>query len=110
VIVQNAEHYTYFNERELVVAEGAVLDSGTLAGVVLRRARLIDMPTLIFRALGRRARIVRHRQIVSFEDLAAVTVTTADGRGLPLHVDGDYIGDVNEAQFEVHPRALTVVS
>jgi hypothetical protein len=29
---------------------------------------------------------------------------------VPLEVDGDWIGDVVEARFDVSPRALTVVA
>ena len=35
---------------------------------------------------------------------------SADGRPLPLQVDGDYIGEVDEARYSILPRALHVVS
>ena len=35
---------------------------------------------------------------------------SADGRPLPLQVDGDYLGDVSEARYSILPRALNVVS
>ena len=34
---------------------------------------------------------------------------SADGRPVPLQVDGDHIGDAVEARYEVLPGALTVV-
>jgi hypothetical protein len=37
-------------------------------------------------------------------------VTSADDRPVPLQVDGDHIGEVVEARYEVIPRALTVVA
>jgi diacylglycerol kinase family enzyme len=37
-------------------------------------------------------------------------VRTADGRPLPLQVDGDYLGDVPEARYSVLPEALNVVA
>jgi diacylglycerol kinase family enzyme len=37
-------------------------------------------------------------------------VSSADGRPLPLQVDGDYLGDVTEAHFTIRARALAVVS
>jgi diacylglycerol kinase family enzyme len=109
-IVQNADPYTYFNRRPIALAEGASLDGGTLSGVVLRRANPIDMPTVIWRAFSRRARILRHRQVSSFEGLDAVTVRSLDDRPLPLQVDGDHVDDVLEARFYVRPAALRVVS
>jgi len=109
-IVQKGEHYTYFHDRPIDLAEGATLDGGTLSGVVLRRASLAAVPSLATRAMLRRARVTRHRQVSAFTDAAALTVSSAAGRSLPLQVDGDYIGQVTEARFHVRPAALTVVA
>jgi diacylglycerol kinase family enzyme len=109
-IVQNGSPFTYFQNRPIEVAEGAALDSGALAGCVLHRARLIDMPFIAWRAFSRHARITRHRHVSSLPALAELTVQSTDERPLPLQVDGDYIGDVNEARYSILPRALTVVS
>ena len=65
-IVQNAAPYTYFGDRPVEMAEGATLDSGDLAGVVLERASPVDIPTIIWRALSKRARITRHRRVHPF--------------------------------------------
>jgi diacylglycerol kinase family enzyme len=37
-------------------------------------------------------------------------VRTADGRPLPLQVDGDFLGEVAEARYSVLPEALSVVA
>jgi len=110
LIVQNAHPYTYFNRRPIEIAEGAELDSGTLAGAVLRRASPIDMPTVIFRALAQRARIVNHRRVTGFSGLKEVVARSADGTPIPLQVDGDYIGDIPEARFGIAAGALLVVA
>ncbi|HEY5044652.1 MAG TPA: diacylglycerol kinase family protein [Solirubrobacteraceae bacterium] len=109
-IVQNGSPFTYFQNRPIEVAEGAALDSGALAGCVLHRARLLDMPFIAWRAFSRRARIARHRHVSSLPELAELTVRSADERPLPLQVDGDYIGEVTEARYSILPRALNVVS
>jgi diacylglycerol kinase family enzyme len=109
-IIQNADPYTYFNRRPIELAEGAELDSGTLAGVVLRRANPLDMPTVIWRAFSRRARILRHRQVWGFDGVEGVRVRSLDGRELPLQVDGDHVDDVVEAVYGIRPAALRVVS
>jgi hypothetical protein len=92
-IVQNASPYTYFGDRPVDMGEGATLDSGDLAGVVLERASPIDIPTIIWRALSRRARVARHRRVHAFTGSPAA-VRSLDERPLPLQVDGDYIGEV----------------
>ncbi|GAC1435996.1 MAG: diacylglycerol kinase family protein [Solirubrobacteraceae bacterium] len=109
-IVQNAERYTYFNSSPVDLAEGATLDSGTLSTIVLHRANAVDMPSILVRALAARARLVDHRRVSGYEGLSELSVRSADGRPLPLHVDGDYVGEVTEACYEVAPQALTVVA
>jgi diacylglycerol kinase family enzyme len=110
VIVQNAEPYTYFGDRPVHMGEGATLESGDLAGVVLRRATVIDVPTIIWRALSRRARVARHRRVEPFSELAGLDVRSLDERPLPLQVDGDYIGEAAEIHFQICSRAMLVVS
>jgi YegS/Rv2252/BmrU family lipid kinase len=109
-MVQNTMPYTYFGKRPIDLAEEVTLDDGTLAGVVLRRASLIDMPTVTWRALSETARIVRHRRVAAFAGAEAVTIRSRDERELPLQVDGDYLGFVPEATFAVDHHALQIVA
>ncbi len=109
-IVQNGSPYTYFNNHPIHIAEGAALDSGTLAGGVLRRATPLSMPSIAWRALSPRAHVTRQRQVSGFSGLSEFTVRTADGRPLPLQVDGDSLGDCAEARYTVLPRSLNVVA
>jgi diacylglycerol kinase family enzyme len=109
-IIQNAAPYTYFGSRPVEMAEGASLSSGDLAGLVLERARPTDVPTIIWRALSKRARVTRHRHVHPFSGVRDLTLRSLDDRPLPLQVDGDYIGEVSEATFAVTPRGITVVS
>ena len=109
-IVQNGTPYTYFGDRPVNMGEGADLSSGDLSGVVLERASAIDIPTLIWRSLSQRARVARHRRVHAFTGVSGLRVRSLDQRPLPLQVDGDYIGEADEALFSISPRALTVVS
>jgi diacylglycerol kinase family enzyme len=109
-IVQNGTPYTYFGNRPVEIGEGAELESGDLAGVVLERASPIDIPTIIWRALSKRARLARHRQVHPFTGLTTLRVRSLDERLLPLQVDGDYIGEVQEAVFGITPRGILVVA
>ncbi len=108
-IVQNGPVWTYFNSREITVAEGAELDSGDLAGAVLDRANPVDVPTFAYRALSKRGRVAGHRRVHGFSGARALTVRSADDRPLPLHVDGDFIGEAAVAEIRVDPGALRVV-
>jgi diacylglycerol kinase family enzyme len=111
VIVQNSDPFTYFGRHPIRVAEGGALDSGKLALTVLKRATVLEMPTLIPRVFsGRAATVQRHRQVQGFDPLPSFRVATTDERPFPLQVDGDYVGEFDEAAYEVSPLSLTVVS
>jgi diacylglycerol kinase family enzyme len=88
-IVQNGEPYTYFGDRPVNMGEGATLESGDLAGVVLQRASPIDVLTITWRALSQRARLARHRRVHPFSGIDRFRVASRDDRALPLQVDGD---------------------
>jgi diacylglycerol kinase family enzyme len=109
-IIQNAEPYTYFGNRQVHMAEGASLSSHDLSGIVLQRSRLSDMPPIILRAFSERMRLVNHRQVEPIRGASEVTVRTTDERGLPLQVDGDFIGEISEAHFRAVPDGLLIVS
>ncbi len=109
-IVQNTRPYTYFASRPLELAEDDELDDATLAGVVLRRASPLDMPTVTWRALSPRARILKHRRVEGFAGAEAVTIRSLDERPLPLQVDGDYLGDFASFELRADPGALRVVA
>ena len=110
VIVQNSTPYTYFGDRPVEMAEGATLMSGDLAGVVLERARPTDVPTIIGRALSSHLKVSRHHRVRSFSGVHGLRVRSRDERSLPLQVDGDYLGEVDEAVFGVTPSGIAVVS
>jgi diacylglycerol kinase family enzyme len=109
-IIQNGTHFTYFEDRPIDILDGATLDSGTLSGGVLHRANPSTMPSIAWRAFSRHAHVSRHRQVTGLSGLSELTVRSADGRPLPLQVDGDFLGEVDEARYSILPGALTVVS
>jgi diacylglycerol kinase family enzyme len=107
---QNGSPYTYFKTRPIDLVEGARLDSGDLAGVILTRARPWDVPTVTFRALSGAARIAKHRGVRAFNGASIAIVRSLDDRAIPLQVDGDHVGDETEVEISVGPGVLRVVS
>jgi diacylglycerol kinase family enzyme len=107
---QNGEPYTYFKSRPVHLVEGARLDSGDLAGVMLTRARPYDVPTVTFRALSGAARIAKHRGIAALAGVHSATIRSVDDRPVPVQVDGDHMSDETVVELAVAPRALRVVS
>jgi diacylglycerol kinase family enzyme len=110
LLVQKGDPYTYFRAIPIHAAEGTALTEPTLGAVVLRSSRLTVMPGVLWRLFSRRARLSRHRQVDSVSGIAELVVRSVDGRPLPLHVDGDYIGDVTEATYGVDDVPLHVVA
>ncbi len=110
VLVQNAHPYTYFGERAVEMAEGAALQSGDLAGLVLTRTSPLDVPSIAWRALSPRRRVADHRRIEPFRATRRLHIHSVDGRALPLQVDGDFIGHTHEATFTVAPGALAIIA
>jgi diacylglycerol kinase family enzyme len=110
VFVQNGQPYTYFKTRPVELVDGQTLDSGTLGGAVLERASGIDVPTITWRALSKRAKVDDHRRVSGFRGAQRIVVSSLDGRPVPMQVDGDYVGEADEAVFTVRPRALKIVA
>jgi diacylglycerol kinase family enzyme len=110
VVVQNGTLYSYFGGRPMHIAEDVELDDGTIGVMVLERAAPIDIPTVMVRLLSENLRMVDHRRVSGFTTPSDVRVVSADGRPVPVQVDGDHIGDFAEAVFGVWPRALRIVA
>jgi diacylglycerol kinase family enzyme len=110
VVIQNGSPYTYFGDRGVEMAEGASLDSGDLAGLILKRTSPLDIPSIAWRALSPHASVVGHRQIEPFSAQKRLRIRSLDDRALPVQVDGDFIGSATEHSFSVAPGALTVLA
>jgi diacylglycerol kinase family enzyme len=109
-LVQIGAPYTYWGGRPLHVAEDSALEDGTLSGAVLERAAPPDLPTVMARLFSERLRVAGHRRVFAWSGRREVRCVSADGRLIPLQVDGDYLGATAEALYEVLPGALTVVA
>ena len=44
-----------------------------------------------------------------FDALPELTIRSTDGRPVPLHVDGDYIGRFTEAHYTLEPQPLLIL-
>ena len=111
VIVQNSDPFTYFRGRPIRVAEPAGLETGSLSITVLKRASVLELPTLIPRLLSTRARtVLRHRQVEGLGELRALRVDAVDGRAFPVQVDGDFIGEFESVRYGVSPGGLVAVA
>jgi diacylglycerol kinase family enzyme len=110
-IVQNSDPYSYFGDRPIRICDGAGFQTGSIGVTVLRRATLVELPTLIPRVFSGRAQtVVKGRQVRSFGQVKEAVVSSLDGRPFPLQLDGEFIGEFESVRYGVRPRALAVVS
>jgi diacylglycerol kinase family enzyme len=109
-IVQNGAEFTYLDDKPIYIAEGGGLQTGSLAGVALRGVSPRDIPAIALRLLSSKRSVVGQRQIHAFSGVDGLRCVSVDGRPIPLHVDGDHIGDVTETVFGVRPGVLGVVA
>ena len=77
---------------------------------MLTRANGLDVPTIAFRLLSKRAASRGTGACAVFDGLDGLRVRSADERPVPVQVDGDYIGTHEEAVFSVLPGGLRVLS
>ena len=110
-IVQNSDPFTYFGARPIRLATAVSQESGTLALTVLKRATPLEIATLMPRILsGRPGAVAGHAQVESLTGLERLRIHSADGGRFPLQVDGDFIAELESADFAVAPKSLSVVS
>jgi diacylglycerol kinase family enzyme len=109
-LVQNGDAFTYLGDKPLALAPGAGLKTGSLAGLALRAALVRDVGPIVLKVLSSKRSIVDHPRVHAFSGVDGLRCVAVDGREIPLHVDGDHIGDVSEVNFSVRPGALRVVS
>lgn len=112
-IVQNSSPFTYFGGHPVNLCEGVELDDGRLGLAVLERFAQRDAPSLIPRLLSARLPVRDAKHVVDQERIqnaiAEVVPIDSAASTLPLHVDGDYIGDFARVEWSVEPAALRIV-
>jgi diacylglycerol kinase family enzyme len=102
-IVQNTNPYTYLGNVPLNTAPAAGLDTG-LSVVAFRSVRFGVIFGAVLSALRSGRHLRRSHRIVTRDDLDALTVT---GFGpFPYQVDGDFLGEIDTAEFRHHPACL----
>lgn len=109
-IFQNAEAFTFFRARPIRLINGESLHSGAISGVVLRHTRPTIMPGITVRAVSGTHDLTGHRAVGATGPLVSGRIRSADGRPLPVQVDGDFIGEHDDLALGVLPDGLTVLA
>jgi diacylglycerol kinase family enzyme len=110
MVLQNSSPLTYLGARPIEVCAGAGLDTGTLSMTLLRRSRALALPGIVSRVLrGPAARVQSHPWVEGSAGLKQLRVTSGDERPVPVEVDGDYLGELDELRYGVAPGKLLLV-
>lgn len=106
MICLNTDPYTYLGNRPLQIAPAATLDA-PLATVTLTSLRSDHLLRLVGDALRPPAGLGSSRWVDVRHDVTGAKLVAH--RPVPVQVDGDFIGTVDEVVFEHHPDALHLV-
>ncbi len=105
-IVSNSAPWTYLGRRPVNPSPEASFDTG-LDLMALRRMGTVSTLRTLRQMLADRTGPPRGRAVMAGHDLGSI-VLQAD-RPVAFQVDGEYMGEVEEARFQSVPRALRVI-
>ena len=106
-LVLNTDPYTFLGNRPLHIAPEATLDR-SMALATFRTLSFVPFLRIIAGALGYGRPVRAQRRLDLRTDLDSFRVI-ATGAGLAYQVDGDYLGEVREAEFRHEPDVLHLV-
>ena len=104
LLVANGRPYTYAGPVPMILNEAARFDDG-LDFVAPRTLTPFSAPRMLLHAF--RGTLGADRSVIAGHDVATLEVRC--DRPLPLQADGEDLGDVTEALFEVEPDAVAVL-
>ena len=104
-VFQNTSSYTFLRGRAMKVCPEATVDGGVdcLAIDTTRASTIVRLALSTFGS----AKHTKSRHVVYLHDQQEIRVSS--DRPLPVHVDGEYIGERREVLVESVPDALSVV-
>ena len=109
VFVQNTQPYTYFRRTPINLSDASTLESGDLSGAVLSRANALDVPTIAYRLLSQARADRQPPPRASVRRRRRAARAPRDDRLVPVQVDGDFVGEHEEAVFSVLRGGLQIV-
>lgn len=106
-IVLNTNPYTYLGNRPFDLSPAATLDNG----LVVITFRELAVGTFL-RGVGAALRgggVATSDVLIEWRDVAEMTVTSIGDEGVPIQLDGDYLGQVDRVDVEHVPEAVDLV-
>ena len=110
-IAQNSDPLTYFRGHPLRVCPAAPLGPEGFSVATLSSARVRDVARLAYGAFtGNDRTAPRHPRMGCWTGVRDVRLTSLDSAGMPLEIDGDYLGRHDVIELGVAPEKLLVLA
>lgn len=107
VVVSNLSPWTYFGQREVVLAPTANINNA-LTITAIRAINPAKLLRIGLSALGRHRTVMHHKDIAHCDDVLKASIV-AKGAAIPYQVDGDYLGSTMRAEITYIPDSLKIV-
>ena len=107
VVISNLSPWTYFGQREIVLAPTARID-GALTITAIRALTLAKLTRIAVSAFGRHKTVMHHKDIAHCDEVRSASID-AKSIAIPYQVDGDYLGSTMHADVRFIPDALKIV-
>jgi len=92
-IAQNSDPLTFLGPRPIRISPTAGLDAPGFALAALREARVRDVLPIATEAVaGKASRVVARKPVDHWPELHEARLTSLDPEGLPVEIDGDFLG------------------
>jgi diacylglycerol kinase family enzyme len=110
-IAQNSDPLTYFRGHPIRVCPAAPLGPEGFSVATLRSARVRDVARLAYGAFtGNDRTAPRHPRMGCWTGIREARLTSLDPAGMPLEIDGDYMGRHDVIELGVAPEKLLVLA
>jgi len=110
VCVQNGRHYTYLGNRSIDLVSRGDLRSEALSGALLGRTGKRSLVRVAWQLARGGAAVADHSAFTGLVDIHELQVSVEGGAKLALHADGEYLGDVDRAEFRAGAAQLDVLT
>jgi diacylglycerol kinase family enzyme len=110
-MAQNSNPLTFFGRRPIRICDSAKLGPPGFCLASLRTARVRDVTRLAVGALAGNVETAdRHPRMEHWPQLTEARITSLEPDGMPVELDGDYLGKRQAVQLGVAPEKLLVVA
>ena len=107
VVISNLSPWTYFGQREIVLAPTARIENA-LTITAIRALNPYKLFRIAASAAGRHKTVMHDKDIAHCDDVDSAVIEALNVP-IPYQVDGDYLGTITRAEISYIPSSLKIV-